>query len=187
MVWRSRSPVIEPAPGTPAAPVAEGAFSDAEAERFAGTFVLPRGGGTFVIERHEGGLRLSGWGLQASVRVALGYWPPPKEELMRHHEDRGLRIVEQLLADNAAVLKKFDFIRITIEGHCDERGTVDYNLALGERRARAAFDYFTSLGIDPARMKVVSYGKEIPACQQSNEACWAQNRRDHFAVTGKVR
>ena len=93
----------------------------------------------------------------------------------------------QVLADNAAVLKKFDFIRITIEGHCDERGTIDYNLALGERRARAAFDYFSSLGIDAGRMKVVSYGKEIPACQQSNESCWAQNRRDHFAVTGKAR
>jgi peptidoglycan-associated lipoprotein len=93
----------------------------------------------------------------------------------------------QVLADNAAVLKKFDFIRITIEGHCDERGTIDYNLALGERRARAAFDYLTSVGVDAARMKVVSYGKEIPACQQSNEQCWAQNRRDHFAVTGKVR
>jgi peptidoglycan-associated lipoprotein len=93
----------------------------------------------------------------------------------------------QVLADNAAVLKKFDFIRITIEGHCDERGTIDYNLALGERRARAAFDYYSSVGVDAARMKVVSYGKEIPACQQSNEECWARNRRDHFAVTGKVR
>ena len=91
-----------PAPGT-ATPVADGAFSDAEAERFVGTFVLPRGGGTFVIERRDGGLRLSGWGLQASWRVAQGCWPPPKEELLRHHEDRGLRLVEQLLADTAAV------------------------------------------------------------------------------------
>jgi CubicO group peptidase (beta-lactamase class C family) len=98
------APGTAPAPGTPAAaPTAEGAFSAAEAERFAGTFVLPRGGGTFVIERHAGGLRLSGWGLQASVRVGQGYWPPPKEELFRHHEDRGLRLVEQLLADAATV------------------------------------------------------------------------------------
>ena len=93
----------------------------------------------------------------------------------------------QVLTDNAAVLKKFDFLRITIEGHCDERGSVEYNLALGERRARAAYDYLGSLGVDAARMKIVSYGKEIPACQQSNEDCWARNRRDHFAVTGKVR
>ncbi|HEU4420822.1 MAG TPA: serine hydrolase, partial [Planctomycetota bacterium] len=97
------APGTTPAPGTPAAPVAEGAFSDAEAERFVGTFVLPRGGGTFVIERHDGGLRLSGWGLQASWRVAQGFWPPPKEDLLRHHEDRGLRLVELLLADTASV------------------------------------------------------------------------------------
>jgi peptidoglycan-associated lipoprotein len=93
----------------------------------------------------------------------------------------------QALSENAEVLKKFDFIRVTIEGHCDERGTVEYNLALGERRARVAFDYLASLGVPADRMKSVSYGKEIPVCQQSNEECWARNRRDHFAVTGKVR
>lgn len=86
----------------------------------------------------------------------------------------------KLLMDNASV-------NVQIEGHCDERGTVEYNLALGERRARAAYDYLASLGVDAARMKSVSYGKEIPICQQSNEDCWARNRRDHFAVTGKVR
>jgi peptidoglycan-associated lipoprotein len=93
----------------------------------------------------------------------------------------------QSLNENAEVLKKFDFIRVTIEGHCDERGTIEYNLALGERRARAAYDYLVALGVDGARLKTVSYGKEVPVCQQSNEECWARNRRDHFAVTGKVR
>ena len=92
-----------------------------------------------------------------------------------------------VLAENAEVLKKFDFIRVTIEGHCDERGTVEYNLALGERRARAAADYLVSLGVAADRLKTVSYGKEIPVCQQSNEDCWSRNRRDHFAVTGKAR
>ena len=92
-----------------------------------------------------------------------------------------------LLAENAEVLKKFDFIRVTIEGHCDERGTVEYNLALGERRARAASDYLVSLGVGAERLKTVSYGKEVPVCQQSNEECWSRNRRDHFAVTGKAR
>jgi peptidoglycan-associated lipoprotein len=92
-----------------------------------------------------------------------------------------------LLTENAEVLKKFDFIRVTIEGHCDERGTVEYNLALGERRARAAFDYLVGLGVAADRLKTVSYGKEVPACQQSNEECWSRNRRDHFAVTGKAR
>jgi peptidoglycan-associated lipoprotein len=93
----------------------------------------------------------------------------------------------QLLSKNAETLKRFDFIKITIEGHCDERGSVEYNLALGERRAKAAFDYLVSLGVAANRMKSVSYGKEVPLCQESNEDCWARNRRDHFAVTGKTK
>jgi len=93
----------------------------------------------------------------------------------------------EILNRNAEALKKFDFIKITIEGHCDERGSVEYNLALGERRARAAYEYLASLGVPAERMKTVSYGKEIPLCSESNEDCWARNRRDHFAVTGKVK
>lgn len=91
-----------------------------------------------------------------------------------------------LLTKNAEALKKFDFLRVTIEGHSDERGTVEYNLALGERRAKAAYDYLVSLGVAADRLKTVSYGKEVPLCQQSTEDCWARNRRDHFAVTGKA-
>jgi peptidoglycan-associated lipoprotein len=91
----------------------------------------------------------------------------------------------QILAQNGEVLKRYDFLRISIQGHCDERGSVEYNLALGERRARAAFDYLVSLGVTPDRLKTVSYGKEIPLCSESNETCWARNRRDHFEVTGK--
>ena len=91
----------------------------------------------------------------------------------------------QTLSQNAEVLKRFDFLRISIQGHCDERGSVEYNLALGERRARAAYDYLVSLGIAADRLKTVSYGKEIPLCTESNETCWARNRRDHFEVTGK--
>ena len=93
----------------------------------------------------------------------------------------------QILARNAETLKKFDFLKITVEGHCDERGSVEYNLALGERRTKAAHDYLASLGVAPDRMKTVSYGKEVPICQDSTEDCWARNRRDHFAVTGKTR
>jgi peptidoglycan-associated lipoprotein len=92
----------------------------------------------------------------------------------------------QTLAQNGDVLKKYDFLTVTIEGHCDERGSVEYNLALGERRARAAFDYLVSLGVPTERLKSVSYGKEIPLCTESTEACWARNRRGHFAVTGKT-
>lgn len=93
----------------------------------------------------------------------------------------------EILNRNAEALKKFDFIKITIEGHCDERGSVEYNLALGDRRARAAYDYLLSLGVAADRLKTVSYGKEIPLCGESTEECWARNRRDHFAVTGKVK
>jgi peptidoglycan-associated lipoprotein len=92
----------------------------------------------------------------------------------------------QVLGQNADVLKRFDFLRVTIEGHCDERGAVEYNLALGERRSRAAYDYLVSLGVAADRLKTVSYGKEIPLCTESNEDCWARNRRAHFTVTGKT-
>jgi peptidoglycan-associated lipoprotein len=73
--------------------------------------------------------------------------------------------------------------RVTIEGHCDERGTVEYNLALGERRARVARDYLVSLGVAAERLRVVSFGKERPLDPGSNEAAWARNRRAHFAVS----
>jgi peptidoglycan-associated lipoprotein len=91
------------------------------------------------------------------------------------------------LNKDAETLKKFDFMRVTIEGHCDERGTVEYNLALGERRAKAAYDYIVSLGVPAERLKTVSYGKEIPACHESSEGCWQRNRRAKFTVTGKSR
>lgn len=91
-----------------------------------------------------------------------------------------------ILSKNAEVLKKFDFLRVTVEGHCDERGTVEYNLALGERRARAAYDYLVSLGVPAERLRTVSYGKEIQVCNESNEACWQRNRRAKFTVTGKT-
>jgi peptidoglycan-associated lipoprotein len=92
-----------------------------------------------------------------------------------------------ILNKNAEVLKKFDFIRVTVEGHCDERGSVEYNLALGERRAKAAYDYLISLGVAADRLKTVSYGKEVPLCSESNEGCWSRNRRDKFTVSGKTR
>jgi len=92
-----------------------------------------------------------------------------------------------VLSKNAEVLKKFDFLRVTVEGHCDERGTVEYNLALGERRAKAASDYLVTLGVPADRLKTVSYGKEVPLCQESNETCWQKNRRAKLTVTGKTK
>ena len=72
---------------------------------------------------------------------------------------------------------------MTVEGHCDERGTVDYNLALGEQRARAARDYLVSLGVAAERVRVVSFGKERPLDAGHDEAAWAKNRRAHFALS----
>jgi peptidoglycan-associated lipoprotein len=86
---------------------------------------------------------------------------------------------------DAETLRRFDFLLVTVEGHCDERGSVEYNLALGERRARAATDYLVSLGVPAARLKQVSYGKEAPTCQEHAETCWARNRRAHVTVSGK--
>ena len=74
---------------------------------------------------------------------------------------------------------------VLIAGNCDERGTNEYNLALGERRAKAAMSYLTSKGIDASRITLVSYGKERPVCTERNEACWAQNRRDDFQTKRK--
>ena len=90
------------------------------------------------------------------------------------------------LVRNGDALKRFDFLIVTIEGHADERGTIEYNLALSDRRARVAYDYLISIGIAPGRIKAVAYGKEIPVCSESTEDCWQRNRRAHFAVTGKA-
>jgi peptidoglycan-associated lipoprotein len=86
---------------------------------------------------------------------------------------------------NAALLKKYPSWAVTIEGHCDERGTAEYNLALGERRAVAARAYLVSLGISGDRLRTVSYGKEFPFDPGHDEASFAKNRRAHFVVTGK--
>jgi peptidoglycan-associated lipoprotein len=82
-------------------------------------------------------------------------------------------------------MKRWSSLKISVEGHCDERGTAEYNLALGERRANAVRTYLTSLGVGGDRMTVVSKGKEQPFCNDKNEACYQQNRRGHFIITAK--
>ena len=89
------------------------------------------------------------------------------------------------LAANATYMKRRTSVRVTIEGHCDERGTAEYNLGLGERRANATKAYLVELGIPASNITIVSKGKEAPFCTESNEACWQQNRRGHFVVTAK--
>ncbi len=89
------------------------------------------------------------------------------------------------LAKNAEFMRSRPEFTFTIEGHCDERGTNDYNIALGDRRANATQDYLTSLGIPASRIRLISYGEEQPVCNDSNESCWARNRRAKFVITGK--
>lgn len=85
----------------------------------------------------------------------------------------------------ADFMKKYSDVKIQISGNCDERGTNEYNLALGNRRAAAALDYLKGLGVDESRISTISYGKEKPLCSDSNEACWSQNRRDEFMATAE--
>ena len=89
-----------------------------------------------------------------------------------------------VLGRQAAWLSKYPAVRVTVEGHADERGTREYNLALGARRANAVKEYLVSQGVSAGRVETVSYGKERPVCTDSNEACWAQNRRGVTTVTG---
>lgn len=89
------------------------------------------------------------------------------------------------LAQNAEWLREHPELLVTIEGHCDERGTNEYNLALGQRRAESAKGYVVSLGIEDGRLRTISYGEERPVCTESDEACWQRNRRAHFVITGR--
>jgi peptidoglycan-associated lipoprotein len=86
---------------------------------------------------------------------------------------------------NADVLRRYPTWVITVEGHCDERGTPEYNLALGERRATSVKTYLASLGVPGERVRVVSYGKEFPFDPGHTEQAWAQNRRGHFVITSR--
>lgn len=88
----------------------------------------------------------------------------------------------ETLRANADWLKKNPAARVEIEGHCDDRGTNEYNLALGAKRAQSAKDYLTTLGITADRLSTISYGEEIPVCKEPNESCWRQNRRARFVI-----
>lgn len=88
----------------------------------------------------------------------------------------------ELLSANAQWLKAHLNYLVLIEGHCDERGTNEYNLALGERRAKSAMNYLIAQGVQASRINIIAYGEERPLCTEKNEACWSKNRRDHFLV-----
>lgn len=90
---------------------------------------------------------------------------------------------QSLLTRQAQWLNKYPSVRVTIEGNCDERGTREYNLALGARRANAVKEYLVGQGVSADRIETISYGKERPVCTESNENCWAQNRRGVTSIT----
>jgi peptidoglycan-associated lipoprotein len=96
-------------------------------------------------------------------------------------DDAGRAIV----TGNAEIMKKYPTWVVTVEGHCDERGTAEYNLALGERRAVAVKTYLVALGVPPDRVRTVSYGKEFPFDPGHSETAWSKNRRAHFVITAK--
>jgi peptidoglycan-associated lipoprotein len=92
---------------------------------------------------------------------------------------------QNAVAKDAEWLRRWPSTKVTVSGHADERGTPEYNLALGEQRAAAVRSYLTSLGVAAERIIAISYGKERPFCTQGGEACWSQNRRGHFLITAK--
>ena len=89
------------------------------------------------------------------------------------------------LQKDADWMKKWTSTQVSVEGHCDSRGSAEYNLALGSRRANAVKEYLTNLGVPAGRLTVVSKGKEQPLCSEEGESCWQQNRRGHFLITAK--
>lgn len=89
------------------------------------------------------------------------------------------------LESNAGILKQNPSVEVQIEGHCDERGGVQYNLALGEKRAKTVRDYLVSMGVEARRITIISYGKEKPLAQTHDESSWSQNRRGNFVITAK--
>jgi peptidoglycan-associated lipoprotein len=133
----------------------------------------------------------AGSGMAGATGTTIPSLPSPKEFV----ETSSLRDVyfdfdrydirsgdKTVLDENAQWLKSNQGALLLIEGHCDERGTNEYNLALGERRAKATRDYLVSVGIDAGRITVISYGEERPVCTDKAEPCWMKNRRAHFLV-----
>jgi len=136
----------------------------------------------------------------ATARVTVTAPPPPPVSAATTLSDQELfaRSVKDIYFDydsyqltsanqstlqaDAAFLKSHPNMRFTVEGHCDERGSTEYNLALGENRASAVKQALVNLGIPDGSVKTISYGKEKPVCTEQNEACWQQNRRGHFAL-----
>jgi peptidoglycan-associated lipoprotein len=137
----------------------------------------------------------SGGAGSSSSSAAAGPRPGSQEDLVVNVGDRVFFDFDQysvrqdqraVLDRQAAWLKKYPEVTVTVEGHADERGTREYNIALGNRRATAAKNYLVALGINPNRVQTISYGKERPAVAGSNEQAWSQNRRAVTVVTARA-
>ena len=134
-----------------------------------------------------GGFGEEGLGGEGSLaqhqRGQLGDTGGPLKDITFDYDAYDLREdARATLRDNASWLQENQNARVEVEGHCDERGTVEYNLALGAKRARAVKEYLAALGIADARMTTISYGEELPLCYEQSESCWQKNRRAHFVV-----
>jgi peptidoglycan-associated lipoprotein len=120
--------------------------------------------------------------LQKGESLATPASSPLKEIYFDYDKSDLSSDARETLKANAAWLKGNPSARVEIEGHCDERGTNEYNLALGAKRAQVAKDYLVTLGIPAQRLSTISYGKELPVCREQAEDCWHKNRRDRFVV-----
>jgi len=136
-----------------------------------------------------GGIGESGLGANGSSSLSqfqkgtLGAGQGPLSDIHFDYNDYSVRAQDgEILKSNADWITKNSAARVQIEGHCDNRGSEEYNIALGAKRAQAAKDYLETLGITADRMSTISYGKELPVCTEDTDECWAQNRRDHFVV-----
>jgi peptidoglycan-associated lipoprotein len=135
----------------------------------------------------------------ATARVTVNAAPPPPPPSNLTEEEMFAQNIKDVYFDydsdavrpdqqasiqaDAQFLNAHASIPFIVEGHCDERGSTEYNLALGDRRANAVKSALTAAGVSASRIKTISYGKEKPFCTESNEACWQQNRRGHFAYS----
>jgi peptidoglycan-associated lipoprotein len=132
----------------------------------------------------ESGLGANGSSLSQFKSGTLGAnGHGPLNDIHFDYNDYSVRAQDgEILKTNADWMTKNSAARVQIEGHCDDRGSEEYNIALGAKRAQAAKDYLETLGIGADRMSTISYGKELPICTEDTDECWAQNRRDHFVV-----
>lgn len=156
------------------------------------TTACPRRGskpddGTFDRAGRDG---MSERGLSGSLARAQRGLPPEEDGILRdvHFDYDGFELAgeaRRVIDANVAWLRENEGAKVELEGHCDDRGTIEYNLALGARRAKAVKDYLLMGGIAPDRLATISYGEELPVCQDQSEACWARNRRVHFVVLGQ--